>query len=77
MMVKEPLTFGGGATNLEPQYSVISNGFLNWVLSVLNCGVLGVRISVAKAVYDQLGCCITKPEKSRVNWDAFRNHSHF
>lgn len=29
-----------------------SNGFLNRVVSVLSCGVLGVRVSAAKAVYE-------------------------
>ncbi|KAG5523139.1 hypothetical protein RHGRI_035078 [Rhododendron griersonianum] len=31
---------------------LVSNGFLNRVVSVLSCGVLGVRISAAKAVYE-------------------------
>ncbi|GAA0155625.1 hypothetical protein LIER_13314 [Lithospermum erythrorhizon] len=32
--------------------TLVSNGFLNRVVGVLGCGVLGVRIAAAKAVYD-------------------------
>ncbi|KAM7480192.1 hypothetical protein LguiA_028405 [Lonicera macranthoides] len=31
---------------------LVSDGFLNRIIAVLNCGVLGVRIAAAKAVYD-------------------------
>lgn len=41
---------------------LVSNGFVNRVVSVLNCGVLGVRISAAKAVYE-LGSFNTKTRK--------------
>ncbi|CAA2939128.1 Armadillo repeat VAC8 [Olea europaea subsp. europaea] len=31
---------------------LVANGFLNHVVGVLNCGVLGVRVAAANAVYD-------------------------